>query len=61
MSEFEPIIVEVMDNEPCPFHKPKNRELAYVEWQEWAEEMDAKGERQVKCKLCGYWLFKCEV
>lgn len=41
-------------------HKPKNKELGYLEWHEWAENKIKRGAKQTQCPKCKMWLFKCE-
>lgn len=38
---------------PCPWHKNKN--MGYLQFFADADKRDAKGERQLQCKVCGYW------
>ena len=41
-------------------HKPMNKKLRYVAWQEWAERKIKQGHKQRQCPKCKKWLFKCE-
>jgi len=44
----------------CKEHKPMNKELRYVAWQEWADLKIRRGHIQRQCNKCGKWLFECE-
>ena len=44
----------------CKEHKPMNKELRYVAWQEWADIKIRRGHIQRQCNKCGKWLFECE-
>lgn len=46
---------------PSPSCSHKTRELPYVAWHEWAEDMNSKGIRQTQCPVCKLWLFPEEL
>lgn len=46
-------------SEPCKTHKPYKG--GYMDHMAWMEEKIKHGAKQSQCKVCGYWLFKCEV
>jgi len=51
--------IEKTENPACK-HKPKNEELGYLAWHDWADSMAKKGEKQTQCPVCKKWFFKCE-
>lgn len=46
--------------EICKEHKPKNKEMGYVEHHKWIEEQTKKGIESKQCPKCFRWLFPCE-
>ena len=44
----------------CKEHKPKSKELGYMQHHNWMEEMVKRGEKQKQCPICKRWLFDCE-
>ena len=47
-----------MNIKKCNWHKPKN--LGYIAWHDWAEEMTRKGFKQTQCAQCLHFFFKEE-
>jgi hypothetical protein len=45
-------------NGACLNHKPK--QLAYLQWQDWAENKVKRGAKQKQCAKCGKWYFREE-
>ncbi len=45
----------------CKKHKPMNKKLGYVAWNEWADLKTRRGHIQRQCPDCGYYFFKCEM
>jgi len=54
------LILYNVSGSTCKEHKPMNKVMGYVEWQEWADLKTRQGHIQRQCKKCGKWLFKCE-
>lgn len=42
-------------------HKPKNKELGYNEWHDWADLKIRRGHKQYQCLVCKKYFFKCEL
>ena len=53
--------ISVVGSGTCKKHKPMNKVISYVEWQEWAYLKIRRGHMQMQCDKCGYWYFKCEI
>ncbi|HSG30471.1 MAG TPA: hypothetical protein VLB82_02890 [Thermodesulfobacteriota bacterium] len=45
----------------CENHKPMNKKLGYVAWQEWADRKTRQGHIQRQCPKCNLYFFKCEM
>lgn len=54
------LILYNVSGSTCKKHKPMNKVMGYVEWQEWADLKTRRGHIQRQCNKCGKWLFKCE-
>ena len=46
--------------EICKEHRPKNKEMGYVEHHNWMDEQTRKGIESKQCPKCLHWLFPCE-
>lgn len=44
-----------LPDSPCSWHTIKK--LGYTDWHADAERRAANGEKQVKCKTCGYYIW----
>lgn len=46
---------------PCKRHKMRNQTMSYVAHAEWMEKMVKAGRKCKQCRICGRYLFACEV
>jgi hypothetical protein len=49
-----------LPDQPCEWHPGgrENRAMGYVQWHADAEERHKAGEKQKKCRECGYYIWE---